>query len=459
MQIKELKAVDKFSLGEFKAGVKQFKGEFEELAVTPTTSEQVFEPSEKKDGFNKVTVERIPEEYVVPSGTLEIKENGEYDVRGYEKAVIDAIEDLDGELAEQEAALAELEADVDALSDKPTDMLQTIIDQTNSCKEIFCKSQVTDLSCLRGLDTSNVTDMTSMFNNCTKATIINVSNFDTSNVTSMMSMFYGCNVVTEIDVSNFDTSNVTDIAYMFGSCGALTNLDLSNFNTSNVKNMKSMFTGCSNLTNLDLSNFNTSNVKDMSLMFNGCQKLNSINLHNFDTSNVSDMNQMFYNCYVLENLDTTNFNTSNVTNIRNMFYNCSKLKTIPFDLDLISVTNNNNMFYQCKELTNVTLKNIKVNLIIGSGTVYGHLLTIDSLLNTFKELHDTPESTTKTLTIGSANREKIANTYVKLVTITDEMRAEDEYIDNKKPFVVCESTDEGAMPIAEYITSKNWQLA
>ena len=48
---------------------------------------------------------------------------------------------------------------------------------------------------------------------------------------------------------------------------------------------------------------------------------------------------------------------------------------------------------------------------------------------------------------------------MKLVDITDEMRAEDEFIDLKKPFVVCESTDEGAMSVTEYVTSKNWQLA
>ena len=49
--------------------------------------------------------------------------------------------------------------------------------------------------------------------------------------------------------------------------------------------------------------------------------------------------------------------------------------------------------------------------------------------------------------------------YVKLIGATDEMRAEDPYIDNKKPCIVCESTDEGAMTLKEYGISKNWNIS
>ncbi|MBQ2056028.1 MAG: BspA family leucine-rich repeat surface protein, partial [Bacteroidaceae bacterium] len=68
-------------------------------------------------------------------------------------------------------------------------------------------------------------------------------------------------------IENLNTSNVTDMYRMFDNCTSLTNLDVSNFNTSNVTNMKAMFAFCTSLTSLDLSKFNTSNITDMSWMF------------------------------------------------------------------------------------------------------------------------------------------------------------------------------------------------
>lgn len=68
----------------------------------------------------------------------------------------------------------------------------------------------------------------------------------------------------------FDTSQMTDMNSMFSGCGNLTELDVSRFNTSQVTDMNSMFSWCGNLTKLDVSGFDTSKVTDMNGMFKGC---------------------------------------------------------------------------------------------------------------------------------------------------------------------------------------------
>ena len=180
----------------------------------------------------------------------------------------------------------------------------------------------------KGSNTSNVTDMDSMFLGCSGLASLDLRNFNTSNVTDMISMFNSCSGLTSLDLSSFNTSNVTDMSYMFRGCRGLTSLDLRNFNTSNVTDMRYMFYDCTGLTYLDLRNFNTSNVTYMSDMFGGCSGLTSLDLSNFVTSNVTYMDYMFYECSGLTSLDLSKWDTSKVTSMYNMFKGCASLKTI-----------------------------------------------------------------------------------------------------------------------------------
>jgi surface protein len=142
-------------------------------------------------------------------------------------------------------------------------------------------------------DTSNVTNMSTMFYSCENLKSLNVSSFDTSKVTNMYSMFSYCKGLTSLDLSNFDTSKVTSMEEMFRNCNKLTELDLSNFDTSNVTNMKNMFKYCTSLTSLNVSSFNTSKVTNMYGMFSDCTSLKSLDLSSFDTSKVTSMDYMF----------------------------------------------------------------------------------------------------------------------------------------------------------------------
>lgn len=341
----------------------------------------------------------------------------------------------------------------------PTDMLQARVDGDNSCKYLFYSYDGEDLSFIKGLDTKNVTNMFNMFSYCTNLTSLDLSNFNTSNVTTMTNMFYGSTSLTSLDLTSFNTEKVDSMAAMFDDCINLTSLDLSSFDTSNVTNMNSMFHNCSKLTSLDLSNFNTSKVILMNGAFNNCKKLTSLDLSNWNTSEVSNMGSMFRYCSSLTSLNLSSFNTKNVTTMTNLFDGCTKLSDIVGSMDLIKATSLTNFCTGCPDLTNVTLKNIKKSITLGSGTSYGTKLSNATLINTIQQLWDLTGSTSQTLTLSTTSKENIANIYVKLVDVTDEMLATDPNAGNKKPCVVCESTDEGAMTITEYLISKNWSLA
>ena len=191
----------------------------------------------------------------------------------------------------------------------------------------FCDMEnLETITGMQYLNTSHVTDMWGMFDQCSSLTCLDVSNFNTSDVTCMRYMFRGCSGLTSLSVSNFNTANVTDMGDMFSDCGGLTSLDLSNFNTAKVTNMENMFWGCEALTSLNLSSFNTANVTNMHMMFDYCRSLTSLDLSTFNTANVTDMGRMFDVCDKLRTIYVGScWTTESVTISDNMFRFCTRL--------------------------------------------------------------------------------------------------------------------------------------
>ena len=179
---------------------------------------------------------------------------------------------------------------------------------------------------LEYLNTAKVTDMYSMFYNCSSLTSLDVTHFNTANVTDMSEMFFMCSSLTSLDVTHFNTAKVTDMHSMFYSCSSLTSLDVTHFNTEKVTNMRFMFSMCSSLTSLDVTHFNTEKVTIMRFMFSSCSSLTSLNLTNFNTEKVTDMDDMFSDCQALTTIyASSKFVTDQVTDGRNMFADCINL--------------------------------------------------------------------------------------------------------------------------------------
>lgn len=214
------------------------------------------------------------------------------------------------------------------------------------------------------LDTSKVTNMSSMFYQCKSLSSLDLRNFDTRNVTDMSEMFYmfnGNTALTKLDLSSFNTSKVTTMMGMFQGCTLLPELDVSNFNTSNVTNMQSMFETCKGLTTLDLRNFKTSKVTTMSSMFQDCRGLTSLNVSSFDTSKVTSMAFIFRACTALPTLDVSNFKTSNVTSMQGMFDTCRSLTSLDVSsFNTSKAKSMENMFRSCSSLTTLDLSSFDV---------------------------------------------------------------------------------------------------
>ena len=215
---------------------------------------------------------------------------------------------------------------------------------------------------LSNFNTANVTDMGTMFSDCLSLTSLNISNFNTSNVTDMNNMFFSCSSLTSLNISNFNTANVTNMNSSFGCCTSLVNLDLSSFNTAKVTDMNGLFYHSSSLTTLDLSNFNTSNVRNMETMFYDCSSLTNLDLSSFNTANVTSMYSMFQDCSSLINLDLSNFNTANVTNMNGSFGGCTSLVNLDLSsFNTANVTNMNGLFLDCSSLTTLDLSNFNTS--------------------------------------------------------------------------------------------------
>lgn len=121
---------------------------------------------------------------------------------------------------------------------------------------------------------------------------------DTSGVTDMSSMFVSC--INLRTIPQLDTSNATNMYFMFRYCSSLNTVAL--LNTSNVINMEGMFRECTGLETVP--QFNTSSVTNMSFMFNNCSSLTSVPLLN--TSSVTAMTYMFNNCLLLSDISLNN---------------------------------------------------------------------------------------------------------------------------------------------------------
>jgi hypothetical protein len=281
------------------------------------------------------------------------------------------------------------------------------------------------------LNTANITDMSYMFTNAhnfnngsTTNDGLNSLLLKTDTCTSLLSMFNGAssfNQKLETSGGYWNTTNVTDMTNMFEVATSFNNGSITNdglnpllLNTNNVNNMFNMFNSASSFNQkLETSGgyWNTTNVTDMTNMFYQANLFNNGSITNdglnplllnidmcnsilsmfngtssfnqkleitggyWNTTNVTDMSYMFYQSTLFNNGSTTNnglnpllLNTNNVNNMSNMFNNASsfnkKLEISGGYWNTTNVTDMSYMFCQATLFNNGNTTNKAFNPFI-----------------------------------------------------------------------------------------------
>ena len=363
----------------------------QEKEATPTKEKQEIIADAIYDGLSKVVVNAIPDEYIIPSGEININSNGTYDVTDKASANVNIPEKVLGTKSITSNGTY-----------KATD------DNVDGYSEVVVSTS--------GVNINDYYYTNDTYYGGIRKYIKEIPMLNTETLDTMYEFFAGCTNLTNIP--NINTSKVTNMRMIFSGCTKIKTIPI--LNTEKVTNMQGMFTECTSL--IEIPELDTNNVVDMSSMFSYCKNLKTIPTMN--TNKVTTMSMMFYNSGIttIPELDT-----SKVTSAYNMFYSCHGLITIP-KLNFENVNNVSGILSGASNVVNIGgFENLgKAYLTNKSAnyTNYGLVLTNcsklthDSLMNIINNLYDikTKGCQAQRLQLGPKNLAKLTEEEIQIAT-------------------------------------------
>lgn len=340
----------------------------ENLEVTPSKEQQVFN-HKNSYGYDSVIVEPIPDNYIIPEGTISVVSNGEIDVTNYSLAKVD----VQIPLNLQDKSITIIENGTQNITyDEGYDGLKSVEIETKIESGKYAPRTIsfyghkgTDLDYeLANLDTSNITNMQYLFYQCKQVTSLDLSNLNTNKVTNMQYMFYQCSALTEIDLSSLNFSLVESFVHLFNSCSKLASVIFGEKDAPKLLRLTSMFNRCTALQSVDLSGLNMPSVQEFDYSFNGCTSLIDVVLPKIGETSTTypNMANAFYGCTLLKNINSSQLYKSR--NMQYMFYNCSSLESVDLsNLTISSSTSFNHTFNGCTALKHLDIRNVDTSKI------------------------------------------------------------------------------------------------
>lgn len=157
------------------------------------------------------------------------------------------------------------------------------------------------------------------------------------------------NIYTTMDYVPDDiyVENISNTNSLFKDCSRL--ICIPWLNTNGITSSTEMFYNCNMIDSLP--SYDTSEVVNASYMFYGCNRLTNIPISDF--SKLNNANYIFGECGTIKTIDLDNFNLNNLKNVKGMFYGCINLEEISGTLNINNVTDTSALFSQCYKLNNI----------------------------------------------------------------------------------------------------------
>lgn len=394
----------------------------QEKEVIPTKEVQEIVADKTYDGLSKVTVQAIPNEYIVPSGEIEFTQNGTYDVTDKASAKVNIKEKLLGtKTITSNGTYKAINDNLDGYSEvnvetSGVDINEYFKDTISGGSTV--KNWKYTLLKFRSPLTIDGTDASYMFYSYPLEVVPDL--ITTTPLANTASMFDGCENITTIP--QLDTSNVTNMASMFRICKQITTIP--QLDTSKVKSFTSIFSGCELIKEITLD---ISSAVNMTYAFESNKNLGKVNLIN-DNGTITSLYGTFISCYALKELPI--INTQNVKDMSGFYntsssrvhflgkkmpkynlFSCSNVRNIvstytatTYDLEDLGGFENLGQAYLTTTQANYSNYTLNISRLTN--------LTEQSLINVLTNLYDiaTKGVATQTVTLGTTNLAKLTST-------------------------------------------------